>query len=108
MSIHLIIIYKIKLINLSVFFLCLIIPTKKLTLYNHKLLLQLPEHTVKLCNYLSNKNSKFQDCCQEKTPTDVFVCVYFMPAAQPPELPDVQMPTEKDICGKVNTKAMDQ
>lgn len=69
---------------------------------------ELPEHTVKLCNYLSNKNSKFQDCCQEKTPTDVFVCVYFMPAAQPPELPDVQMPTEKDICGKGNTKAMDQ
>lgn len=69
---------------------------------------ELPEHTVKLCNNLANKNSKFQDCCQEKTPMDVFVCAYFMPAAQAPEMPDVQMPANKDICEKGSTKATDQ
>ncbi|XP_055967258.1 vitamin D-binding protein [Sorex fumeus] len=69
---------------------------------------ELPEHTVKLCNSLSNKNSKFQDCCQETTPMDAFVCTYFTPAAQSPEMPDAQMPTNKIICGKGSTKAMDQ
>nr|XP_027806694.1 vitamin D-binding protein [Marmota flaviventris] len=69
---------------------------------------ELPEHTVKICDNLSTKNSKFEDCCQEKTPMDIFMCTYFMPAAQPPQLPDVQFPTNKDVCDAKNTKAMDQ
>ncbi|XP_037685873.1 vitamin D-binding protein [Choloepus didactylus] len=69
---------------------------------------ELPEHTVKICDNLATKNFKFEDCCQEKTPMDVFVCTYFMPAAQPPELPAVELPTDKDICDKGNTKATDQ
>ncbi|XP_076993179.1 vitamin D-binding protein-like [Tamandua tetradactyla] len=39
---------------------------------------------------------------------DIFVCAYFMPAAQPPELPAVELPTNKDLCEKGNTKAIDQ
>ncbi|XP_010592487.2 vitamin D-binding protein [Loxodonta africana] len=69
---------------------------------------ELPEHTVKICDNLSTKNSKFEDCCQEKTPMDIFVCTYFMPAAQPPELPAVELPTNKEVCDKESTKATDQ
>uniref|UniRef100_A0A2K6SHY5 Vitamin D-binding protein n=1 Tax=Saimiri boliviensis boliviensis TaxID=39432 RepID=A0A2K6SHY5_SAIBB len=69
---------------------------------------ELPLHTVKICEHLSTKNSKFEDCCQEKTPMDVFVCVYFMPAAQAPELPDVELPANKDVCDSGNTKALDK
>ncbi|KAG8515193.1 Vitamin D-binding protein, partial [Galemys pyrenaicus] len=69
---------------------------------------ELPEHTVKICDNLSTKDSKFRDCCQEKTPMDIFVCIYFMPAAQTPELPEVELPTDKDVCGKHSTKVMDQ
>ncbi|XP_053426132.1 vitamin D-binding protein [Nycticebus coucang] len=69
---------------------------------------ELPEHTVKICDHLSTKNSKFGDCCQEKTPMDIFMCTYFMPAAQPPELPDVELPTGRDVCEHGNTRAVDQ
>ncbi|KAB1282520.1 Vitamin D-binding protein [Camelus dromedarius] len=68
----------------------------------------LPEYTVKICDSLSTKNSKFKDCCQEKTPMDIFVCTYFMPAAPTPELRDVKLPTNKDVCDKENTKVLDQ
>ncbi|XP_020008621.2 vitamin D-binding protein [Castor canadensis] len=69
---------------------------------------ELPEHTIKICDNLSTKNSKFEDCCQEKTPMDIFMCTYFMPAAQPPELPDVELPTNKDLCNQRQTKVVDQ
>ncbi|XP_012515288.1 PREDICTED: vitamin D-binding protein [Propithecus coquereli] len=69
---------------------------------------ELPEYTIKICDNLSTKNSKFGDCCQEKTPMDIFMCTYFMPAAQPPELPDVELPTNKDVCDQGSTKATDQ
>ncbi|XP_047422960.1 vitamin D-binding protein [Sciurus carolinensis] len=69
---------------------------------------ELPEHTVKICDNLSMKNSKFEECCQEKTPMDIFMCTYFMPAAQPPQLPDVELPTNKDVCDPKNTKVMAQ
>ncbi|KAL2780396.1 vitamin D-binding protein isoform 1 precursor, partial [Daubentonia madagascariensis] len=69
---------------------------------------ELPEYTVKICDNLSTKNSKFGDCCQEKTPMDIFMCTYFMPAAQPPELPDIELPTTRDVCDRGNTKATDQ
>nr|XP_015101843.1 vitamin D-binding protein [Vicugna pacos] len=69
---------------------------------------ELPEYTVKICDSLSTKNSKFKDCCQEKTPMDIFVCTYFMPAAPTPELPDVKLPTNKDVCDKENTEVLDQ
>ncbi|XP_054447449.1 vitamin D-binding protein [Pteronotus mesoamericanus] len=69
---------------------------------------ELPEHTVKFCDHLSTKNTKFEDCCQEKTPMNIFMCAYFTPAAQPPELPEVELPTSKDVCGKGNTKAIDK
>uniref|UniRef100_A0A8D0VNS8 Vitamin D-binding protein n=1 Tax=Sus scrofa TaxID=9823 RepID=A0A8D0VNS8_PIG len=69
---------------------------------------ELPEYTVKICDNLSSKNSKFTDCCQEKTPMDIFICTYFMPAAPRPELPDVKLPTNKDVCDKGNPKVLDQ
>ncbi|XP_016043845.1 vitamin D-binding protein [Erinaceus europaeus] len=69
---------------------------------------ELPEHTVKICNSLSSKNSKFKDCCQEKTAMDTFVCIYFMQNTQSPELPDVELPQNKDVCGKAHARALDQ
>jgi vitamin D-binding protein len=39
---------------------------------------------------------------------DIFMCTYFMPAAQPPELPDVELPTNKDLCNQRQTKVVDQ
>ncbi|XP_006896911.1 PREDICTED: vitamin D-binding protein [Elephantulus edwardii] len=69
---------------------------------------ELPEHVVKLCQNLSTKNSKFEDCCQEKTPMDIFVCTYFMPAAQPLTLPPVELPTNTDVCDKANTNVREK
>lgn len=40
--------------------------------------LQLPEHTIKICQNLSKKNSKFEECCQENTPMNIFMCTYFI------------------------------
>ncbi|XP_051026433.1 vitamin D-binding protein [Acomys russatus] len=69
---------------------------------------ELPEHTVKICNNLSTKNSKFEECCQESTPMDIFMCTYFMPAAEPLQLPPIKLPTKKDLCGQGTTQAKDQ
>lgn len=69
---------------------------------------ELPEHTIKICDNLSKKNSKFEECCQEKTPMDIFMCTYFMPAAEPLQLPAIKLPTNKDLCGQSSTQAMDQ
>uniref|UniRef100_A0A8C6WBM9 Vitamin D-binding protein n=1 Tax=Nannospalax galili TaxID=1026970 RepID=A0A8C6WBM9_NANGA len=69
---------------------------------------ELPEHTIKICDNLSTKNSKFEECCQEKTPMDIFMCTYFMPAAQPLQLPAIKFPTNKDLCGQSGSKAVDQ
>ncbi|MCP6645948.1 hypothetical protein NL493_27735, partial [Klebsiella pneumoniae] len=67
-----------------------------------------PEHTIKICDNLSTKNSKFEECCQEKTPMDIFMCTYFMPAARPLQMPAIKLPTNKDLCGQSSTKAVDQ
>lgn len=69
---------------------------------------ELPEHTIKICDNLSTKSSKFEECCQEKTPMDIFMCTYFMPAAQPLQLPAIKLPTDKDLCSQSSTKAVDQ
>ncbi|MCP6508245.1 hypothetical protein NL478_26115, partial [Klebsiella pneumoniae] len=69
---------------------------------------ELPEHTIKICDNLSTKNSKFEECCQEKTPMDIFMCTYFMPAARPLQMPAIKLPTNKDLCGQSSTKAVDQ
>nr|XP_048281022.1 vitamin D-binding protein isoform X1 [Myodes glareolus] len=69
---------------------------------------ELPEHTLKICDNLSSKNSKFEECCQEKTPMNIFMCTYFMPAAEPLQLPAINLPTKTDLCGQRTTQAMDK
>lgn len=69
---------------------------------------ELPEHTVKICKNLSTKNSKFEECCQEKTPMNIFMCTYFMPAAEPLQLPAIKLPTNKELSDQGITQAMDQ
>jgi len=39
---------------------------------------------------------------------EIFVCAYFMPASPNPELPDVKLPMNKDVCDEGNTKVLDQ
>ncbi|CAO2639420.1 Vitamin D-binding protein [Lemmus lemmus] len=69
---------------------------------------ELLEHTLKICDNLSAKNSKFEECCQEKTPMNIFMCTYFMPAAEPLQLPAIKLPTKTDLCGQRTTQAMDK
>ncbi|XP_023562553.1 vitamin D-binding protein [Octodon degus] len=69
---------------------------------------ELPEYTVTVCDKLSKRNSKLEECCQEETPLSIFTCIYFMPAAPVPELPSIEMPTNTEVCGQKNTKALDQ
>ncbi|KAL6088811.1 hypothetical protein STEG23_014076, partial [Scotinomys teguina] len=69
---------------------------------------ELLEHTSNICDNLSIKNSKFEECCQEKAPMDIFMCTYFMPAAEPLQLPALKLPTKTDLCGQSTTQAMDQ
>ncbi|XP_004871804.1 vitamin D-binding protein [Heterocephalus glaber] len=69
---------------------------------------ELPEYTVRVCDNLSKKNSKFENCCQEEAPLGIFTCIYFMPAALPLELPAIELPTSTEICDQRNTKALDQ
>ncbi|XP_012875609.1 PREDICTED: vitamin D-binding protein [Dipodomys ordii] len=67
---------------------------------------ELPEYTVKICDNLSSVSAKIKDCCQEKTPMDIFVCTYFMPALQPAQLLPVKLPVTQDLCNQQNTKAV--
>ncbi|KFO22798.1 Vitamin D-binding protein [Fukomys damarensis] len=69
---------------------------------------ELPEYTTKVCNNLSKKNSKFEDCCREKKDLRTFKCLYFMPAALPLKLPAFKLPTNTEVCDRRNTKALDQ
>ncbi|KAM6150241.1 vitamin D-binding protein [Erethizon dorsatum] len=69
---------------------------------------ELPEYTVTVCDNLPKKNSKFEECCQEETPLDIFTCIYFMPAAPPLQLPAIELPTNTEVCGQTNTKALDR
>ncbi|KAM7326500.1 hypothetical protein ACRRTK_014978 [Alexandromys fortis] len=69
---------------------------------------ELPEHTLKICDNLSAKNSKFEECCQEKTPMNIFMCTYFMPAAEPVQSPAIKLPTKTDLCGQRATQVMDK
>ncbi|XP_052591298.1 vitamin D-binding protein [Peromyscus californicus insignis] len=69
---------------------------------------ELLEHTSNICGSPFIKNSRFEECCQEKTPMDTFMCTYFMPAADPLQLPAIKLPTKTDLCGQSTTQAMDQ
>lgn len=69
---------------------------------------ELPEHTLKICGNLSAKNSEFEECCQEKTPMNIFMCTYFVPAAEPLQLPAIKLPTKTDLCGQRATQVMDK
>ncbi|XP_048220405.1 vitamin D-binding protein [Perognathus longimembris pacificus] len=66
---------------------------------------ELSEYTVKTCDNLTSMNSKIKECCQEKTPMDIFVCIYFMPALQPTQQLAAELPITQDLCDQGNTKA---
>ncbi|XP_072480505.1 vitamin D-binding protein [Notamacropus eugenii] len=69
---------------------------------------ELAEHAVKVCEKLSTKDKRFQYCCTESSPVDIFLCVYSMPAAQTVKLPEIFKPHNEEICVTENNEALDR
>ncbi|XP_027710261.1 vitamin D-binding protein [Vombatus ursinus] len=69
---------------------------------------ELAEHTVKVCGKLSTKDKRFQHCCGESSPTDIFLCIYSMPAAQTLNLPEIAQSHHEEICSTENNEAIDR
>ncbi|XP_007667376.2 vitamin D-binding protein isoform X2 [Ornithorhynchus anatinus] len=69
---------------------------------------ELPEHVEKVCDRLSTKDSQIQSCCQENTPMDIVLCLYSKPPAKSPKPADLPRPTNEDMCGTENPKALDR
>lgn len=39
---------------------------------------------------------------------NIFMCTYFMPAAEPVQSPAIKLPTKTDLCGQRATQVMDK
>ncbi|KAM8970585.1 vitamin D-binding protein [Sarcophilus harrisii] len=69
---------------------------------------ELADHTVKVCEKLSTKDKRFEHCCGESSPMDIFLCIYSMPAAQALKLSEFIKPSHEEICSTENNKALDR
>ncbi|KAL8206616.1 UNVERIFIED_CONTAM: hypothetical protein K2H54_015921 [Gekko kuhli] len=56
------------------------------------------EHTAKVCSRLSAKDQRFAHCCTEGNTMKTYFCLYSLPWAQPPSLPDFQKPADEVLC----------
>ncbi|KFP28381.1 Vitamin D-binding protein, partial [Colius striatus] len=61
---------------------------------------KLSEHTAKVCNTLSAQDKRFADCCKGKNLMQNYFCISALPPATVPKLPEVQKPTNKQLCGE--------
>ncbi|XP_074084533.1 vitamin D-binding protein isoform X2 [Macrotis lagotis] len=68
----------------------------------------LAEHIVKVCEKLATKDKRFEHCCAESSPMDIFLCIYSMPAAQKIKLPALFKPRDEDICVLEENKVIDK
>uniref|UniRef100_A0A8C3XVY8 Vitamin D-binding protein n=1 Tax=Chelydra serpentina TaxID=8475 RepID=A0A8C3XVY8_CHESE len=59
---------------------------------------ELSELTTKICTKLSSKNDKFSDCCKGKNLLENYLCMYSLPPAKSPQLPEIQRPTDEQLC----------
>ncbi|XP_048338678.1 vitamin D-binding protein [Sphaerodactylus townsendi] len=59
---------------------------------------ELLEHTTKICSKLSAKDERFEECCRDGNMLRAYFCIYSLPWAKSPHLPDFQKPADEDIC----------
>ncbi|KAL8206617.1 UNVERIFIED_CONTAM: hypothetical protein K2H54_016033 [Gekko kuhli] len=56
------------------------------------------EHTAKICSRLATKDERFGDCCTDTNTTKAYFCIYSLPWAKSPDLPDFHKPKSEDLC----------
>ncbi|KFZ59486.1 Vitamin D-binding protein, partial [Antrostomus carolinensis] len=61
---------------------------------------KLSEHTAKACSALSARDERFADCCKGKNLMQNYFCISALPSAPAPKLPEVQKPTNKQLCSE--------
>ncbi|NWW77862.1 VTDB protein, partial [Climacteris rufus] len=61
---------------------------------------KLSEHTAKACTVLSARDGRVADCCKGKNLMENYFCILALPPAPAPKLPEVLVPTSKELCGK--------
>ncbi|NXL52887.1 VTDB protein, partial [Podilymbus podiceps] len=61
---------------------------------------RLSEHTTKVCGALSARDEGLADCCKGKNIMHNYFCIFALQPAPSPELPEVQKPTNEQLCGK--------
>ncbi|XP_065592827.1 vitamin D-binding protein isoform X3 [Cyrtonyx montezumae] len=59
---------------------------------------KLSEHTTKVCTELSAKDKRFADCCAGKNIMQNYFCISALQPAVAPKLPELQKPTNKQLC----------
>ncbi|XP_060103163.1 vitamin D-binding protein [Heteronotia binoei] len=59
---------------------------------------ELSEHTAKICSKLSAKDQRFADCCAGECTVKAYFCIYSLPWAKSPHLPDFPQPDDEDLC----------
>nr|XP_056711904.1 vitamin D-binding protein-like [Euleptes europaea] len=62
---------------------------------------ELLEHTTKICSKLSTKDQRFDGCCKDANTLRAYFCIYSLPWAKSPNLPDFQTPADEDLCKNV-------
>ncbi|KFU85827.1 Vitamin D-binding protein, partial [Chaetura pelagica] len=61
---------------------------------------KLSEHVAKACGALSARDQRFAECCKGKNFMENYFCISTLPPVSVPKLPEVQRPTNKQLCGE--------
>uniref|UniRef100_A0A8C4W0C1 Vitamin D-binding protein n=1 Tax=Gopherus evgoodei TaxID=1825980 RepID=A0A8C4W0C1_9SAUR len=69
---------------------------------------ELSELTTKICTKLSSKDEKISDCCKGKNLLENYLCMYSLQPAKSPQLPEIQKPTDEQLCTVVGSLPVDQ
>ncbi|XP_039396726.1 vitamin D-binding protein isoform X1 [Mauremys reevesii] len=69
---------------------------------------ELSELTTKICTKLSSKDEKISDCCKGKNLLENYLCMYSLQPAKSPQLPEIQRPTDEQLCTDAGSHQMDQ
>ncbi|CAM2112614.1 unnamed protein product [Caretta caretta] len=72
------------------------------------MLKELSELTTKICTKLSSKDKKFSDCCKGKNLLENYFCMYSLQPAKSPQLPELQRPTDEQLCTGDGSHQMDR
>ncbi|XP_067413112.1 vitamin D-binding protein [Emydura macquarii macquarii] len=69
---------------------------------------ELSELTTKICTKLSSKDERFADCCKGKNLMENYLCIYSLQPAKSPQLPEIQRPTNEQMCHDDGNHHVDQ